>query len=177
MRAFRTVVLLCAATVAITSTARADEALDRFEGSWRYADGADGVARIERGIERAIDGMAFFMKPFARSALRERSGPHRHIRFQIDAQRVTMWSDAWGPVSSVVGAPAREVRGPDGEALRMRQRLVNGRLEQRFASDDGARTNTYALSGDGRWLWLTARLESPRLPRAAVFRVRYRREG
>ncbi len=46
---------------------------------------------------------------------------------------------------------------------------------QLFAHPDGARENTFALSGDREWLWMSVRIYSPRLPHECRYRLRYRR--
>jgi hypothetical protein len=88
---------------------------------------------------------------------------------------VRMTADAWGPVASRIGGPAVPVVGPEGDHLRFSQSEANGRLSQRFWHPEGQRTNVFALSGDGQWLWMTVTITSPQLPGEARFRLRYRR--
>jgi hypothetical protein len=149
--------------------------LDRFAGTWRYADHEQGEAVIAQGVNRAVDAMPFFFRPFARPRLESYTQPAQRIELEVRGDRLFMVTDDWGPVGSEVNGRATRVRGTQGEPLRLTQRFQNGRIVQRFAHDEGARTNTYALSGDGRTLWLNAELSSPRLPRSVAYRLRYQR--
>jgi hypothetical protein len=165
------------AIFAVAWPARGDDALAlaAYDGVWRYADGRGGVERIEDAVDHAVDGLPFFLEPIARDRVLAQSGPHHRVVLRVEGDRVALSADGWGPVASTVGGPSVRVRGPEGERLSLTQRIEHGRLIQSFEHPDGARINTYALSGDGRWLWITARITSPRLPEDAVFRVRYRR--
>lgn len=151
--------------------------LEGYRGVWRYADGDRGREQIEVAIRRAVDGLPFFAEPFAARQIREISAPFERVRFIVEGDRLAFRADGWGPVGSRVGGPTEVIRDPEGYPLRMRQYVRNGRLVQVFTTDDGTRENSFALSGDGQWLWMSVRITSPRLPADVRYRLRYRREG
>lgn len=160
----------------LAAPARSDErALEAYQGLWQYADGDHGREQIELAIGRAIDDLPFFAEPFAAAQIREITVPFERVRFTVRGDRLAFRADGWGPVGSRVGGPAEQIRDPLGSPLRLRQYLRHGRLVQVFESDDGARHNTFALSGDGRWIWMSVRITSPRLPDDVRYRLRYRR--
>lgn len=164
--------------MASTLTAQSDtRALEAYQGVWRYADGDQGRQQIELAISRAVDGLPFFVEPFAAQQVREISAPFERVTFMVEGDRLAFDADGWGPVGSRVGGPTEEIPDPEGAPLRMRQYMQGGRLVQVFRTNDGSRENTLALSGDGRWLWMDVRITSPRLPADVRYRLRYRREG
>lgn len=149
--------------------------LEAYRGVWEYADGERGREAIERGIARAVADLPFFARPFAAAKIRDITLPFARVRFTISGDRLAFKADDWGPVSTRVGGPAEEIIDPVGSPLDLQQYVRNGRLVQVFTTDDGERENTFALSGDGQWIWMSVRVSSPRLPDDCRYRLRYRR--
>jgi hypothetical protein len=150
--------------------------LERYEGTWAYADGDEGLRRIEVGIERSVQGLPFFVVPVARDVVRGRIAHSRELRLEVEGSLFRFRTERWGPVSSRVDGPAVRIVGPEGSRLELSQRLgPSGHVVQRFAHVDGARENELALSGDSAWLWMSVRIHSPRLPDECRYRLRYRR--
>lgn len=178
-RSFRlALAVVAAASMAssVTPEARGDAPrAEDFEGRFRYMDGEEGRRQIDRAIGRAVDGLPFFVEPVAEDRVEARVGPFMELRFELQGDRLTFSADDWGPVTSRLGGPAVTVQGPAGSELSMTQRMRRGRLVQRLEHADGARTNTFALSGDGEVLWLSVEISSSQLPNDARYRLRYRR--
>jgi hypothetical protein len=149
--------------------------LQRFEGGFRYADGQQGLRRIDAGIDDAVRGMPFFVAPIARDIVRGRVAHHRELFVAVEGSRVRFRTESWGPVSSRLNGPAVPIVAPEGTPLELRQRFDGSRLVQVFQHPEGVRENTLALSGDGEWLWISVRIASPRLPHDCRYRLRYRR--
>lgn len=150
--------------------------LERYEGTWHYADGEQGLRRIDQSIENAVRGMPFFVAPIARDIVRGRVAHNRELHLHVEGRLVRFGTESWGPVSSRLDGPAVPIVAPEGTRLDMSQRLdQSGRIVQLFSHTDGARENTLALSGDGQWLWMSVRIHSPRLPNECRYRLRYRR--
>lgn len=149
-----------------------------YQGSWQYADGERGLARIEAGVENAVRGMPFFVAPIARDIVRGRTAHSQEFHLEVQGELVRFRTERWGPVSSRLDGPPVRIVAPEGTRLEMIQRLDRGgRLVQRFNHPDGTRENTLALSGDGGSLWMSVRIYSPRLPHDCRYRLRYRRAG
>lgn len=149
--------------------------LSAYEGTWQYADGRDGHEDIERAVSRAVARLPFFAEPIAARALRQMTGPFERVVFRVHEDRLVFRADDWGPIGASIGGAPERIPAPDGSPLRLRQYVHDGRLVQVFEHADGTRHNTFALSGDQRWLWMSVRITSPRLPDDCRFRLRYRR--
>lgn len=169
-------VALFGAPLVWTSPSRGTEGeLERYEGGFRYADGEQGMRRIEAGIENAIRGMPFFVAPIARDMVRGRIAHNHELYVGVEGNLLRFRTESWGPVSSRLDGPAVPIVAPEGTSLELRQRMDGGRIVQVFEHPDGMRENTLALSGDGQWLWMSVRIHSPRLPHECRYRLRYQR--
>ncbi len=166
----------CALALVFVLPARADvDVLQAYAGVWRYADGREGVERVDAAVERAIDGHPFFLEPIARERVRSRTLPFRVLRFEVEGNRFVFHADDWGPISSPADGSAVAIRAPDGTPLRLVQEVSGGRVIQEFRHPDAVRRNALALSGDGQWLWMSVTVASRQLPGPCRFRLRYRR--
>jgi hypothetical protein len=156
---------------------RADAAdLSHFTGTWRYADGPRGMRQIDAAVEHSIRGMPFYIVPFAREMVRGRTIHFRELRVEVRGNVVRFATESWGPVDVRLGAAPIAITAPEGTALELSERIGEaGRLIQLFEHPDGARENTFALSGDRQWLWMRVRIFSPQLPHECRYRLRYRR--
>jgi hypothetical protein len=156
--------------------ARAEvRSLAEYAGTWRYADGREGVVRVHRAVEHAISGLPFFLEPIARERVRARTMPFRILRFEVEGNHLVFHADRWGPIGSSVDGSTVSIRAQDGTPLDLIQEMTSGRLVQQFRHPDGTRRNDLALSGDAQWLWMSVTVASPRLPAECRYRLRYQR--
>lgn len=164
--------------LAVPATLATVPDLSSFTGVWEYADGSEGIRRIDAAVSHAVQGMPFFLEAIARRMVRERTGPYEHVHMRVRVRDETVFfaTDQWGPVGTRLGAPPVRIVAPEGTRLDLTQRLDRaGRIVQLFNHPDGARENALALSGDRQWLWMSVRITSPKLPHECRFRIRYRR--
>lgn len=175
LRSLSAVAALAVLALAAVPASGNQQELEAYGGLWQYADGDEGRQEIEVAIGRAIDDLPFFVEPFAADQIRPITTPFERVRFTVTGDRLAFLADGWGPVSSRVGGPPETIRDPVGSPLELQQSMRGSRLKQVFTSPDGQRENIFALSGDGRWIWMSVRISSPRLPADVRYRLRYRR--
>jgi hypothetical protein len=145
---------------------------DAFRGTYVLDRAASDD--VNAAIDRAVRGMNFVTRPVARGRLRKTNDAYPWIRVQTDGNVTIEFAGRTPTVSRPDGTVVRW-RRDDGEEFDVSTRMVQGRLEQRFVAEDGRRTNTYALSNDGRTLTMNVVIESPRLSEPLTYRLVYTR--
>jgi hypothetical protein len=136
-----------------------------IEGTFSASADSDGT--IERAIENGTASMNFIKRPIARSRLKKTNPPVRLVTIARTGDEardeIVITFDARKPARSpATGTPVKWTR-EDGEVFDLSTRLVGDTLTQTFKAEDGSRTNSFALSPDGRELTFVVRLESPQL--------------
>ena len=164
--------LAVVATLAAAAPARAQN--DGLRGTFVLNRPASDD--VHRAIETTVGRMNFIARPIARSRLRKTNPVHDRVVIAWTPAQVSVTTGEAAPVTSAPGVTGRWRRG-DGETFGLTQRWDGPRLVQTFRADDGARTNTYTLSPDGRTLSLDVQITSPRLPRPLAYRLVYERQG
>jgi len=150
-------------------------ARDRFVGNFNYAGGDKEKKGIDVAIDKALEGLFFVEKPFAISALHDKTAVKNAVGFHFANGKVTSTASDAPPATS----PDDGTYAPykvDGETLRISQSVNQaGHLIQIFASNQGSRTNDYTLLADGKTLIMTVTITSGRLPRAVHYALTYKR--
>ncbi len=153
------------------------EARGRFDGAWRMVQSArEGQRLIDRAIDQAISPMNYFIRPLARSRLREGTHLNRRIELRFDeGNRLTVRFEDRDSYTTRIGRTERR-RNESGEAMRVTQRIrPSGQLEQVFETDSGTRWYVYTPSAEGR-MRIETTTNGPRMPRPMHFALDYRRE-
>lgn len=151
---------------------------ERLGGTWRLAMAPERAEQvIDRAVDRAVDAMAFFVRPIARDRLGDGTPLIRVIDLEFhDDDRVTVELDGRS-YTTPLGRTVVRQRPSDGERLRVTQRLrSDGRLEQVFQSDGGTRWYVYRPQGPDR-LRVESTTDSERMPQPMRFTLEYRRPG
>lgn len=150
----------------------------RIAGDWRLdADASDVVARA---IDRTVQPMNFVVRMVARRRLTALNPAFPSLR--LVPQAGDSLGITWG-----AGLEARVLPGSapapyrDAAGERMTVRVVLGPspdwlMEETYVTDDGTRTNRWALRPDGA-LSVDVTVVGPRLTRALTYRLVYRRAG
>jgi hypothetical protein len=150
---------------------------ERLAGTWRLAVSTERARQtVNRAVDRAVDAMAFFVRPIARDRLRDGTPLIRVIELRFhDDGRATVEFDGRAYTTHIGRTEVRR-RASDGERLRVTQRWrPNGQLEQVFQSDGGTRWYVYQSTGPDR-MRLESTTDSDRMPQAMRFALDYRRE-
>lgn len=139
--------------------------------TFAFAGGEAERAGVRTAIERAISGMSFVVRPFARRRLTAGNRVFETLTVAREGKDLVVTRD-----DSVVRSPADgsevEWTGADGSTYRVSQRLVAGGLAQSFVGKSGERVNRLAISEDGT-LRLVVVVRSPRLPEALEYTLTY----
>ncbi|HJL14516.1 MAG TPA: hypothetical protein RMH99_02600 [Sandaracinaceae bacterium LLY-WYZ-13_1] len=180
MRRTGTSLILTAALAALAATALAPSpgrgqagSLERFDGTWTLTSGRRA---LDDAIDRVADRMNVFIREIARGEMHRRLSAERRVRLVVhDEEHVSLGFDDWGPVRLRLDGPARSVRGPEGDGIRLSMHLARGRLIAHQDADQGDRTSVFAVSGDGEHLSMGVRIGADQLPADIRYRLRYRR--
>jgi hypothetical protein len=142
--------------------------------AFHVADGEAGRQRVEAAIERAITGMSFVVRPFARSRLAASNRVFAVLTVRRDGADLVVDRDGSEVRSPADGSPVSWA-APDGKHYLLRQELTPGGLVQRFTAEDGERLNVLAIATDGAALRLSVTIRSQRLPAPLSYHLDYLR--
>lgn len=134
------------------------------EGVSRYVpkDRAANRARIAAGVEKAIETMNFFIRPFARLKLDVDRFDIGVVEFRVGKGTVSIRHDDHLTTSPSSGK--RIQKQEDGDLIWLSQKVEADRVVQVFDMDDGKLTLTYSFSDDAKAVTIHAVLISPKLP-------------
>ena len=157
----RAVLLLLplAAALAVPAAARAQESSMRGTFTIDRAHSDD----VNRAIEAAVSKMSFVTRPIARGRLRRTNTMYQRVVVSFTPAQVSTTFDQRRAIESPANGTQVPWTREDGEHFQLSTSWENGRLVQTFRAEDGSRTNTYSISGDGRVLTMHVTLRSPRL--------------
>jgi hypothetical protein len=151
-------------------------AAERLTGSWVNVAADQGKARIEAGVEQAIDDLFVLGKPMARSRLREANPPIARLELAVSARsiRVNLGRGRNTAAPPLVWADGKNATG---EPIRIRYSLTpDGVLKMESIADGGTARHTFRASDDGRQLRHEVKMESSRLPDDVRYPLEYRRK-
>lgn len=147
--------------------------LDDLSGTYRLTSGQES---LRRGIERAVGGLNFFIRGFARTEIRRSVQPEPSVRIEARGpERVAVQLGAWrSPAVSVRGAAVR-VTGSDGSVSRFSAQRSGPGLYLRSETDRGTRESWLRPDREDGALWMQVRISSPWLPVPIQYDLRYQR--
>jgi hypothetical protein len=146
----------------------------RFAGTYVPAPGVPNNARIDEGIEHAVQELFFAIRPLARSRIRA-GNPlfptvtigFRDHRIDIDSPPVSAHSADNGGASTMTGL--------DHEVNNVTQRFDRGDLVQTCWNSAGRRVTRFVLTPDGSQLRLHVEITAPQLPVAVRYTLLFAR--
>lgn len=155
-----------------TSSLGAQEA--GFQGTYVH-DAAAGDPMNEVVDEGVSLVRSWLKRQFARGRIRETNVPYEWIRIETDDEGARVVTDQWELVVPYEGGIEGWERA-EGDFIDVTvERFGAGALLQRFQGEDGARTNVYRLSDDGRTLTMEVTITSDQLSGPLRYEQVYRR--
>jgi hypothetical protein len=155
---------------------RTEEELRRLlGGTWSLTvSRAQGQAAIDRGIERAVTEMNFFLQGITRQQVHDATPVNERIDIDFaDDGRITVGFDQRYTYTTRPGF-AQDFDVPGTGNVNVTQLFRSGHLEQVFVATLGRRWNTYEMSADGRTMTCGSTMQGPMMPVPVVFRLDYR---
>ena len=165
-------VRLCA-VVLVVSVGAAD--LADYSGIWRLdpAKSAD----IPKAIDEALAKENFAIRTMARGRLVKANKVPKFVFIaQADGMTTVSFDEKKGPTAPSDGRTITWTR-PDGRQYLLSIALESGVLVQSYKAEHGTRVNRFALSPDGRILFMDVTVSSPRLESSIVYRMVFRKDG
>lgn len=133
---------------------------DALAGNYRYRSGGGAVGP-------AIESVVAEMNGLVRGVARKRLAAANEVPSTLaiahdgDVARVTLDGRTY---EAKLGGAAKSVTDPNGEASKMRLRMVGKSLYQTFDAGQGVRTNIYTPGKSGR-VTMSVRITSKQLPK------------
>ncbi|MCU0692157.1 MAG: hypothetical protein MUF54_12225, partial [Polyangiaceae bacterium] len=128
----------------------APTAKNLLAGTFVYADGKAGPAKVEQAIETVVSEANFIKRPFMRSRLRDANPLLSSVAFYVDGDRVVYTFNGKHVIESSAPGRFRWKSPTDGETYWVTHKLSDGQLVQTIAGDEGAKRETFKVSADGR---------------------------
>ena len=154
---------------------RSEEGLRRlYTGAWNLTvSHATGQATIDRGIERCVTEMNYFVQSLARSQMHDQTPVNDRIDIAFPDGQISIAFDQRFTYITRPGV-AQDFELPDGTDVTVRQYFRDGHLEQYFEHSLGRRWNVYTLSADGHTMTTRATQQGPMMPAPMTFSLDYR---
>jgi hypothetical protein len=151
----------------------AKDAADRFVGNYHFAGGDRERAARDAAIDDVVEDMNFLVRGIARKRLKESNRIPERVSISRKDSKLTIRLDDRTYTAPINGG-AVDVVGITGAEMKLRHRVISGRIEQIFEGKDGGRMNQLELDGEGR-LTIHVRVFSDRLPKDLRYKLTYGR--
>jgi hypothetical protein len=147
---------------------------EKFSGTYELSlSKAQARKKINKAIEAVVADMNFVKRPFARSALEDKTEPCRQLAIGFPSNKVSITCDAKPASVSPADDTVIDYKAQDGNTYRVSQKHAGRIVRQTFHGDEGKRVNTMKLSEDGKTLEMTVRIESGQLPRSLTYELTF----
>lgn len=158
-----------------TPTRTEDELRTGLTGAWYLTvSRSEAQAVIDRGIERCVSEMNYFLQSVARDQMRSNTPVNERIDIGFPDGNIFISFDQRFSYTTSPGVPTDfDVEGTGNVSIR--QYFRDGHLEQFFDASLGDRWNVYELSADGTTMTVSATQQGPMMPVPMHFSLRYRR--
>ena len=159
--------LVLSALVALSLSAQAQS----LDGLWHRT----GMDDIHAAIQACTADMNFITRPIARYKLTNVNPAYQKITLSITPQQVSVKLDDRNPILMPGNGQEAPWTREDGEKFQVAAHVGQGQLTQTFRNDEGARTNVFRLSPDGKTLTLFVTVTSPRIPKPLTYTMTFGR--
>ena len=130
-------------------------------------------AVIDRGIERTVSEMNYFLQSVARDQLHANTPVNERLDISFPGSNITVGFDQRFSYTTSPAVPtAFDVEGTG--TVTISQYFRDGHLEQFFDASLGDRWNTFELSADGTTMTVSATQQGPMMPVPMHFSLTYR---
>lgn len=170
--------ILLPAVLLAPASAFADRAefAEKIEGEYESTEPLDQVRdRLDAQVEKSVERMAFYKRPFARPRLQDAVKPCKQVTFRFPEEgRFEVQCDDDPPSIAAWDGTETEYEGEEGDVYDLSQTVESDRIVQVFESENGSRTNVYRLQGDT--VVMKATLRSEMLPEPITFQRKFTRK-
>lgn len=143
-------------------------------GAWHLTVSRTAAqAVIDRGIERTVSEMNYFLQSVARDQLHANTPVNERLDISFPGSNITVGFDQRFSYTTSPAVPtAFDVEGTG--SVTISQYFRDGHLEQFFDASLGDRWNTFELSADGTTMTVSATQQGPMMPVPMHFSLTYR---
>lgn len=144
-------------------------------GAWiRNGTRAEAQAIIDRGIERCVSEMNYFLQGTVREQLRANTPVNDRLDIAFPGSDITIGFDQRFSYTLSPGV-ARDFDVAGSGTVSIRHYFRDGHLEQFFDATLGDRWNVFELSADGSTMTMSATQQGPMMPVPMHFALRFHR--
>lgn len=177
-------VLLAVILLGVPGRGRAEQATppatvdQRYAGTYRYARDLDhGRAIVNAAFEKGLAQLNSITRALAESKLKGRDPLIRAITISLPGEKIAVRLESEKTIDFVTTpGVAQDVRGPNGNKVKLTQRFTRGALEQIGVGPRGTTRTTLRLSDDARTLTYNSTMTSSLLSSPVAFTLVYARQ-
>lgn len=142
---------------------------------WKSVSHSSNKAKIKKGIEAAIDDMNFITRPIARSRLKDSNLAFRKITIKHQGSNIYVQHDNRKAIVSPANGSKIKWTREDGEVFTVTQKVSANKITQVFYAEDGKKLLVYKFNDDFSKMWVSIRVDSPKLPAPMRYTMVYKR--
>lgn len=134
-----------------------------------------GSDNVETAIEKAVEDMNFIVRPIAKSRLSKTNQPYQRVVISYTPTTVSITTDKRAAIQTPSNGTSIKWTREDDEVFNVSTEWKSGKLQQIFKAEDGARSNLFSISPDGKVLTLEVTITSPKLPQPLKYKLLFNR--
>lgn len=148
---------------------------EAFVGFYQYTDTANGDSAIEAAVDEATEELNFFIRPIARSKIKEKNVAPPSITILNNAGMLLVQTPFRAWKTDLKSTPLT-VSFPGGRTGMVSKIMDGTDLVEVVSIAQTTRTHRYRLSSDGRQLSLQVSIITPKLSKPLVYQLLYKRD-
>jgi hypothetical protein len=155
-----------------------DESIEKkFSGAYELTLSKEQARKkIDRAIESVVAEMNFIKRPFARSALEDKTEPCTDLALAFPGDKISVTCDSKPATVSPADDTIVNYKAQDGETYKVSQKHSGRIVRQTFHGEEGKRINTMLLSEKGDTIEMSVRIESGRLPKPLEYELTFKKK-
>ena len=142
---------------------------------WKSSGQKRNQAKIEKGIEKAIDDMNFITRPIARGKLKKANIAFKTIQIKFTGEKVSIQQGARTTIAAPVDGGKVSWTREDGDKFKVSQKVSETKITQVFQGENGKKTLVYKFNKEFTEMWVSVRVDSPKLPEPVRYTLKYKR--
>lgn len=142
---------------------------------WKTSGHKRNLSKIEKGIEKGIDDMNFITRPIARGKLKDANIAFKTIKIKFSGEKVSIQHDSRTAVSAPTDGSKVSWKREDGAKFKVTQKVSETKITQVFRGENGKKTLIYKFNKDFTEMWVSVRVDSPKLPEPVRYTMKYKR--
>ena len=149
-----------------------------FNGHYVWSGRTNESAAVECEVTAAVKTLNFFLRPIARPLLARSIAPYETFDLTVSASNTLVFTHAGEPpMTCALNGGAAKRASEEGTSENVTFAMTpDGKLQQTFSEEDGARVNLFSLTSGGTNLSMDVTVNSKRLGHVINYHLTYQKQ-